>query len=137
MKRNRIILLTCILCAIAMVFCSCSFQQKNDDIKIEEKSFFSNFKIEDGKVYVYCMLYIDNLTGEEKSIQLKATLENDVENGLLKEALIDGYSIDETTQYFQLQKGENCLEVVFIGEHAGGEQKYDRKLPDIEIIEVE
>lgn len=136
MKCNLVMLFICIVCAIGVVFCLYSCQQKNVDIKIGEKSFFSSFNVKDGKVYIYCTLYIENLAGEEKNVQLKALLKNDVKNGLLKEALIDGYSIDETTQCFQLQKGENCLEVVFIGEHAGGEQKYDRTLPDIKIIEI-
>ena len=108
------------------------------DIKLnEEKSYFSDFKIENDKVYIYCTLFIENKSDTEKVISLKASFEKDVENGLLKEALVSGYSLDESTQEFQLQKGENQLDVVFVGEYAGADKKQDRLLPDIEITEIE
>ena len=102
----------------------------------EEKSFFSDFKIENNKVYIYCTLFIENKSDTEKVISLKASFEKDVETGLLKEALVSGYSLDESTQEFQLKKGENQLDVVFVGEYAGVDKKHDRLLPDIEIAEI-
>ena len=50
--------------------------------------------------------------------------------------MVDGYLIDGETKTFQLKNGENQLDIVFIGLHAGGKQKHDRTLPDIEIIKV-
>lgn len=134
MKCKYITFFICFICIICMMICMCSCKKKN--ICIREDSFFSSFKVQDEKVYIYCTLFIDNPTEAEKSIALQALLENDVENGLLKEALIDAYSIDENTKHFQLQKGENRLEVVFIGEHAGGYKKHDRALPVIKILET-
>ena len=55
---------------------------------------------------------------------------------MLKEALVSGYSLDKSTQEFQLKKGENQLDVVFVGEYAGVDKKNDRLLPDIEITEI-
>ena len=129
---KKILAFLCILCMMLSMF---SCQAK--DVKLdEEKSFFSDFKIENNKVYIYCTLFIENKSDTEKVISLNASFEKDVEIGLLKEALVSGYSLDESTQEFQLKKGENQLEVVFVGEYAGVDKKNDRLLPDIEITEI-
>ena len=130
---KKILVLFCMLCMMLSLF-SCQVK----DIKLnEEKSYFSDFKIENDKVYIYCTLFIENKSDTEKVISLKASFEKDVENGLLKEPLVSGYSLDESTLEFQLQKGENQLDVVFVGEYAGADKKQDRLLPDIEITEIE
>ena len=130
---KKILAFLCILCMMLSLF-SCQVKE----IKLnEEKSYFSDFKIENDKVYIYCTLFIENKSDAEKVISLNASFEKDVENGLLKEALISGCSLDESTQKFQLQKGENQLDVVFVGEYAGADKKHDRLLPEIEIIEIE
>ena len=129
---KKILAILCMLCMMLSLF-SC----QTEDIKLDkEKSCFSDFKIENDKVYIYCTLYIDNKSDTEKVISLTASFEEDVENGLLKEALASGYSLDESTQEFQLEKGENQLDVVFVGEYAGVDKKNDRLLPDIEITEI-
>lgn len=125
-------LITLFLGAVCVMFSLCSCHQKN--IYIKEESFYSDFKVENGKVYIYCRILIENLTGTEKEVALEASFENDVKNGLLKEAILKGYSINEGTKIFRLQKGENQFNVVFVGEHAGGNQKHDRALPNIKII---
>ena len=124
------------LCIVSMILSLFSCQA--EDIKLnEEKSYFSDFKIENDKVYIYCTLFIENKWDTEKVISLKASFEKDAENGLLKKTLISGYSLDESVQEFQLKKGENKLDVVFIGEHADVGKKHDRLLPDIKITEIE
>ncbi len=130
MKCKGVILFATIIC---MMLCLCCCGQEN--FRIKEESYFSDFKIEEGKVYFNCVLVVDNLTGKEKNVILKASFEDDVKNGLLKETLLDGYATDGSTKDFELQKGENRFDVVFIGEHAGGTQKNDRTLPDIKIEE--
>ena len=129
---KKFLVLLCIVCMMLSLF-SCQVK----DIKLnEEKSYFTDFKIENNKVYIYCTLFIENKSDTEKVISLKASFEKDVEIGLLKEALVSGYSLDESTQEFQLKKGENQLDVVFVGEYAGVDKKNDRLLPDIEITEI-
>ena len=130
MKKTLSVLF--VLCMVLSLF---SCQAKEIELN-EEKSFFSDFKIENNKVYIYCTLFIENKSDTEKVISLKASFEKDVEIGLLKEALVSGYSLDESTQEFQLKKGENQLDVVFVGEYAGVDKKNDRLLPDIEITEI-
>ena len=123
----------CIACMALSLFSCRSLCIKLD----EADSFFSDFKVEDDKVYIYCTLFIENQSDIEKNVALKASLDNDAKNGLLKEAVIDGYSVDGSTKTFKLQKGENQIDVVFIGDYAGTEERIDRLLPDIEIIEME
>ena len=130
---KKIFVLFCMVCMMLSLF-SCQVK----DIKLnEEKSYFSDFKIENDKVYIYCTLFIENKSDTEKVISLKASFEKDVENGLLKEVLVSGYSLDESTQEIKLQKGENQLDVAFIGKYAVGDKKHDRLLPNIEITEIE
>lgn len=128
-----ILAVVCILCSV-IGFGSC---EQNDIRLNEDKSFFSDFKIENDKVYLYCTLFVENSSKTERTVTLKASFEADVKNGLLKEALTVGYSFAEGAEEFRLQKGENQIDVVFIGEHAGGDQKHDRRLPDIMIEELE
>lgn len=128
-----ILAVVCILCSV-IGFSSC---EQNDIRLNEDKSFFSDFKIENDKVYLYCTLFVENSSETERTVTLKASFEADVKNGLLKEALTVGYSFAEGAEEFRLQKGENQIDVVFIGEHAGGDQKHDRRLPDIMIEELE
>lgn len=128
-----ILVVACILCSV-IGFSSC---EQNDVRLNEDKSFFSDFKIENDKVYLYCTLFVENLSETERTVILKASFEADVKNGLLKEALTVGCSLAEGVEEFRLQKGENQIDVVFIGEHAGGDQKHDRRLPDIMIEELE
>ena len=128
-----ILAVVCVLCSV-IGFSSC---EQNDVRLNEDKSFFSDFKIENDKVYLYCTLFVENSSKTERTVTLKASFEADVKNGLLKEALTVGYSFAEGAEEFRLQKGENQIDVVFIGEHAGGDQKHDRRLPDIMIEELE
>ena len=129
---KRLLSVLFVLCMVLSLF---SCQTKEIELN-EEKSYFSDFKIENGKVYIYCTLFIENKSDTEKVISLKASFEKDVEIGLLKEALVSGYSLDESTQEFQLKKGENQFDVVFVGAYAGADKKHDRLLPDIEITEI-
>ena len=130
---KKFVVFICIACmALSLFSCQSSY------IKLDkEDSFFSDFKVEDDKVYIYCTLFIENQSDIEKNVVLKASLDNDAKNGLLKEAVIDGYSVDRSTKTFKLKAGENQIDVVFNGDYAGNEEKIDRLLPDIEIIEIE
>ena len=130
---KRIVVFMCIVCMSVLLF-SCQSSGLQLD---REDSFFSDFKVEGEKVYIYCTLFIENQSGSEKNVAFKASLDNDVKNGLLREAVIDGYAVDGSTTIFKLQNGENQIDVVFIGDYAGTEEKRDRLLPDIEIIEME
>ena len=55
------------LCIVFLMLSLISCQTK--DIKLnEEKSYFSDFKIENDKVYIYCTLFIENKSDTEKVI---------------------------------------------------------------------
>lgn len=134
MKNKLIILFAFIMFVTGLCLNSCC----KDKIYInKEESFYSDFKVLDGKVYVYCSLVIENSTGIEKNVSIKAFLKNDAKNGLLKEEIIEGFSIEENTKIFRLQKDINRIDVVFIGDFAGEYKKYDRTLPNITIEVME
>ncbi|MBE7059630.1 MAG: hypothetical protein E7389_02265 [Ruminococcaceae bacterium] len=119
-----------------MVLCFCSCQKKEISVDYKE-SFYNSFKIENNKVYIYCSVLIKNPNKDVAKIELSGVFKNDVKNGLLKESLLSGYASDCETTEFNLKNGDNRIEVVFIGNYAGKNQKYDRLLPDINISELQ
>lgn len=141
MKTKRLwILIPCVLIVLLFVLsiiavCLYSCQKREISIDVEE-SFYSNFKIENNKVYIYCNVLIKNPNKNGSKIALSGLFDNDVKNGLLKESLLTGYSTDCETTTFELKEGDNRIEVVFIGDYAGKSQKYDRLLPEIKIKDL-
>lgn len=134
MKQKFLIVFLLSLSFIGLCLCSCQKREISID---EEESFYSDFKIENNKVYIYCNVLIKNPNKDGTKITLNGVFEDDVKNGLLKESLLTGYASDFETTEFGLQKGDNRIEVVFIGDYAGKEQKYDRLLPEIKITELQ
>ena len=126
MKQKKIIIF--VLSFLVLCFCSC---QKNELSIDDKESFYSDFKIENNKVYIYCNLLIKNPNNDDTKIALSGVFENDVKNGLLKKSPLNGYASDCETTEFKLEKGDNWIEVIFIGDYAGKNQKYDRLLPEI------
>ena len=129
-KISVIIAFTIILLCI----CSC---RKNEISIDNDESFYSDFKIEDDKVYIHCSVLVKNPGNDNAKISLSGVFENDKKIGLLKEELLNGYSDDCETTEFNLKRGDNRIEVVFIGDYAGTNQKYDRLLPRIIINELQ
>lgn len=121
---------------VIIVFALCSCQKKEIRIDTEE-SFYSNFEVKDEKVLIYCTILVKNPTKAETTITLSANFDNDVKMGLLKESSLDGYQSNLETKTFKLNKGDNWIDVVFIGEYAGKNQKHDRLLPDIQMKVIE
>ncbi len=121
---------------VIMILGLCSCQEKEIGIDTEE-SFYSDFEVEDEQVLIYCTILIENPTKSEANITLSANFDDDVKLGLLEEASLDGYQPDLETKTFKLIKGDNWIDVVFIGDYAGKNQKHDRLLPDIQLKVVE
>lgn len=119
-----------------IVLCLCSCQKREISID-DNESFYSSFKIENNKVYIYCNVLIKNPNKDAVKIALSGLFENDVKNGLLKESLLTGYASDFETTEFNLGNGDNWIEVVFIGDYEGKNQKYDKLLPEIRISELQ
>ena len=117
-----------------LVLCSCS----KKDISInKEESFYSKFEVINEQVLIHCTILVENPTNAERNVTFSANFENDVKIGLLKTAQLDGYQTDLETNSFTINKGDNWIDVVFIGEYAGKNQKHDRLLPDIQMNIVE
>lgn len=130
---KKFFLILSVLILIALFF---NYHPSVVSIDIEE-SFYSTFKIENSKVYIYCNVLIKNPNKNGVKIELAGMFNNDFKNGLLKDPLLNGYSADCETSTFELEEGDNRIDVVFIGDYAGNNQKYDRMLPDIRIHELQ
>lgn len=114
----------------------CSCEKRELRLNIEE-SFFSDFKVKDEKVLIHCTLLIENPTKTAIEVKFSANFEEDVNGGLLKKSELDGYQLDLKTKTFKIDKGDNWVDVFFIGEYAGKNQKHDRLLPNIQMKLVE
>lgn len=108
----------------------------NESLEIVKgKSFFSDFYIQKGKVYIKCELTIINSSKNNKEFQLYAILKDDKKLGLLKEDNLKGYNKEITNDKFMIaKKTTKTFSVVFIGDFAGTNKKHDRNLPEIKIV---
>jgi hypothetical protein len=131
--RNYVIIF--LLISIITMFCGCA--KKNTLEIINKESYYSNYIIDGDKVYIECELAFNNLRETETTIELYADFPDDVELGLLKNAKIMGYHDDLLTSTFSLPEGKTRIFVVFIGDFAGTNQKHDRNLPNITIVQNE
>ena len=118
--------------SILMLFTSCNAA---DQICLDKNtSCFSDFEVKGDKVFIKCRITLINKFDVEKSITLSAQLPEDVTIGLLQSSEIKALNEDGSERVFVLAPNEaTSFEVVFIGEYAGTNQKYDRNLPEINI----
>lgn len=119
-----------------LILCVLPGCQKKNFCTLSSESYFSHFSIENSQVYLYCNLTIENNSHVQKRVKITANFSEDKRCGLLKESTLTGYSVQSNTNYFMLSEGKNNIDVVFIGEYGGNNQKANRLLPDILITEV-
>ena len=111
-----------------------------DLILVEESSWFSDYKIQDGLVWLECELTLENHTSEPISGCLTAWFSGDV-GTLVKEKRLPGLPASEAETMdaatlpdpavLEFAPGRTTLRVVFVGTFAGAAQKEDRLLPQL------
>lgn len=136
--RKYVYSLTILFLVVSMLmsFASCS---RADQIYVDKsQSYFSDYEVEDDKVFIKCHITIENTFEDEKTVTLSAILPEDVTNGLLKNETIKALKEDGSEMEFVLLPNtSNSFDVVFVGEYAGTNQKANRFLPEINIEIVE
>ena len=133
MKKYTIFL--CVLIGLSML-ASC---KTTANISVdEENSYFSDYVIEDDKVYIKCHIILTNTYDVEKTVKLSAKLPQDAASGLLKDEKIKALNEDGSQATFVLPPNSTeSYDVVFVGDFAGYERKYDKHLPEIFIENVD
>ena len=124
------VILVALLLVVLVVGCL-AYLQLNKTIVINEESFFSDFYVKGDKAYIECEMSIDS--PRDCDIQLQGTFVRD-EGKLLKSATVFAYDIENGSNIFHMVRGTNRFRVVFIGDYGGIPQKFDRLLPEIELI---
>jgi hypothetical protein len=133
-----------ILCVILLGLLS----KKNKEAIIidKEHSYFHDFKIYNGKVYMYCTITLENITDNDLSFSIFAESYEDKINGLITNERMKGFEweIDEKTRdmkvtdkkifFINRKQKISELKIVFMGEHGSGYMKDNRNLPDIYIV---
>ena len=107
---------------------------------VEKDSWFSDFKVENGLVWLECELTLENRTAEPISGCLEAWFPGDV-GTLVKEKRLPGLPASEAETMdgtalpdpavLEFAPGRTTLRVVFIGTFAGTDLKQDRLLPQL------
>lgn len=135
-SKKYIILPVIILLIVGVIFMQVftKFRHENKVRIIGNESFFSEYSVDGNNVYIKCEITVINRTSEVIKVGFFADFLEDVQLGLLKDTKLKGYKEDKRTEEFYLQKGQNRIVVVFIGEFAGTNQKANRNLPLIEIV---
>lgn len=142
--KYYIMIVIFILCVILLGLLS----KKNKEAIIidKEHSYFHDFKIYNGKVYMYCTITLENITDNDLLFSIFAESYEDKVNGLITNERIKGYEweIDEKTRdmkvtdkkifFINRKQKISELKIVFIGEHGSGYMKDNRNLPDIYIV---
>lgn len=136
MKKYTIFL--CVLIGLSMLALLASCKTTANISVDEENSYFSDYAIEDDKVYIKCHVILTNTYDVEKTVKLSAKLPQDAASGLLKDEKIKALNEDGSQATFVLPPNSSeSFDVVFVGEFAGNKQKQDRHLPEIMIDIVE
>ena len=142
--KYYIMIVIFILCVILLSLLS----KKNKEAIIidKEHSCFHDFKIYNGKVYMYCTITLENITDNDLSFSIFAESYKDKVNGLITNERMKGYEweIDEKTRdmkvtdkkifFINRKQKISELKIVFIGEHGSGNMKDNRNLPDTYIV---
>ena len=131
MKHLTILILSMI---VIVSLCACSKKaalQKEAISLIEEDSFFSDFEVKDGLVFIKCYLAIQNNSASDLAFTVSADFAKDVRIGLLKDPVLYVCDSQNQVQVLYLKAGETEeFECIFVGAHGGSTQKTDRNLPD-------
>lgn len=133
--KKKFCIVICIIIIVSINFIS---NNGKANLKIIYKdSYFSNFTVFDGKVFINCELVIKNVNSEDKIFKLNATMKDDVTTGLLVNENLEGFDSEYIEKEFKIdKKTTSSFLVVFIGDFGGTNTKHNRNLPEITIIEV-
>jgi hypothetical protein len=130
--------LTVLFLVVSMLMSLASCSRANQIYVDKSQSYFSDYEVEDDKVFIKCHITIENTFKDEKVVTLSAILPEDVTNGLLKNETAKALKEDGSEMEFVLLPNtSNSFDVVFVGEYAGTNQKANRLLPEIDIEIVE
>lgn len=123
-----------LLLAVLMLILYVSYNV-NDKIYVDKgKSYFSEFKVENDKVFIECYITLVNTFDVEKTVNLSAKLPEDVTTGLLKNEDVISLNEDGSkTEFILSSNSSESFDVVFVGAYSGANQKHDRGLPEINI----
>lgn len=102
----------------------------------KEDSWFSDFEVEGDQVHFKCFLRLQNTTDRAQTISIYGIFNEDVRGGLVKESRLLAHDTFEpkSTTFYLPAGAEISAVVTFTGTFAGTMQKYDRLLPELEIV---
>lgn len=122
-----VLLLAASVCVIAV---GIRKNRESNPVRIDDKnSFFEDFTVQDDVVNIKCKLFLQNVSGQDKKFYIRAKSPEDVGVLLSDENLMVREMGAE--KLFECKAGERiAVDVTFVGQYGGTEQKADREMPD-------
>lgn len=134
MYKKIIIMLLMLILGLVMFFVLRGKIAREQIALIKEESYFSDFHIKDGKVYVECCVTIENVSNTNKNVTFTAIMNEDYKCGLLKQKRLNVLDVENNEIVFQIHaNSKDTYELTFVGEHGNNSQKANRLLPPIDI----
>lgn len=120
---------TVLLCAYVKI-------NKHDVRILEQESWFDTFYVKNDQVFIECSVTIQNRSHRDAYVKLSAELEADAKHGLLKSAVIPGFSKKGKDHFLIKADSQKEYAVVFVGDFAGNPVKQNRDLPPIDMYMI-
>lgn len=139
MKKIVVIVLVVIIVACAAVIGFSAFgDSKKGNVEIvEDKSYLSDFVVQDGETKINCVLTFKNTSDKDISFSVKAHFTDDFESGLVSDEYVIGICEDTGDDVITIKAGETIeyKAIAFTSKNNGCENKNDRLLPELTIEE--
>ena len=128
-----------VICAAVMGFLTFGNSQKGSVEIVEDKSYLSDFVVQDGETRINCVLTFKNNSDKDITFSVKAHFTDDYESGLVSDEYVIGICEDTGEEIITIKAGETIeyKGVAFCSKNNGSEIKSDRLLPDLTIEEIE
>lgn len=104
--------------------------------EIPEKSFLSDYCLEDDRVHFLCHLELYNRSLEHVKVGLTGNFEADKKSGLVQEQYLTATG-GSGSKSFILPPGRSVLDVEFVGTYGGSDGKQNRLLPEIHVTVID
>ena len=119
-----------IILLVSVLFSACG-NSSQEILLNRDESFFSDFHVEDGFVYLECYISVSNKNKSDIEFEIYVDYADDVKTGLLKESTLFVCENIVDNQIYLINAGATeKFYCTFVGEYAGTLIKHDRNLPE-------
>lgn len=137
LNRSQIITIACITAILVGVISFTCFKNKSGVVINETESYFSDFTVVDGETCITCTLTLENKSKKDVSVSVKAHFTEDYKSGLVSDEYVTGKWSESGEETITIKAGEtlSLANINFYSKNNGCEEKSDRLLPELTVVE--